>query len=74
MVSPLIPNPGFGSIQEDSYVSGDHQIQRLQLTLGRSFNEDLLLKCELFRDNYSESKSVKSFYTQGIILALNAKF
>jgi len=73
-VSAAIPNPGFGVVQANTFPSPDQTITRLQATFGWKFHEDLILKCEWFRDSYGSSLAVDDFYVQGIILGVNARF
>ncbi|MBD3217990.1 MAG: hypothetical protein GF310_06885 [candidate division Zixibacteria bacterium] len=73
-ISEAIPNPGLAVQINGAIPYTDQKITRIQAGGGYMIVEDLIIKAELFLDNYDQSTLGDATDVQGVILGLNGRF
>ena len=82
-ISPYVPIPGFAEPKPDiplepngdpGYLVTDQKVRRIQIGGGVSLYDNVLLKGEVFQDNYQHSVGGQSTDTEGFVAAINVKF
>ncbi|MBD3382739.1 MAG: hypothetical protein GF404_11155 [candidate division Zixibacteria bacterium] len=70
-ISGLIPNPGLALQVAGTMPVIDQKITRIQVGAGYGLDDDLMIKIEIFMDNYDKASLTESTDVQGVIIALN---
>lgn len=73
-ISQYIPNPGLAIEQAGVVPYTDQNVRRIQIGGGFAFDDNLVLKGEIFQDNYSKTSDDESTDVEGLIVTLNGRF
>ncbi len=73
-ISQGLPNPGISTVQAGVDPVVDQDITRLQLGYGYMVEENVMLKTELFVDDYAKETSGKNTDTTGALAYINVRF
>ncbi|UCD95061.1 MAG: hypothetical protein JSU69_03140 [Candidatus Zixiibacteriota bacterium] len=80
-ISPFMPIPGFAEPKPEippgpggGTVLTDQSVRRIQIGGGLLVYENVLIKAEVFQDNYQHATNGESTDTEGFIAGLNVRF